>query len=56
MGLNMIFQYPHLHINQTHNKSLDEINNTVSINTHGKFSQKLFSFLGPGIQTARHLA
>lgn len=31
---------------QTHNKSLDEINNTVSINTHGKFSQKLFSFLG----------
>ncbi|MBN6091854.1 Nramp family divalent metal transporter [Staphylococcus saprophyticus] len=37
---------------QTHNKSLDEINNTVSINTHGKFSQKLFSFLGPGLLVA----
>lgn len=37
---------------QSHNKSLDEINNTVSVNTHGKFSQKLFSYLGPGLLVA----
>lgn len=34
------------------NKSLDEINNTVTVNTNGKFSQKLFSFLGPGLLVA----
>lgn len=38
--------------NQSHNKSLDEINNTVSVNAHGKFSQKLFSYLGPGLLVA----
>ncbi|MGW7975567.1 divalent metal cation transporter [Staphylococcus xylosus] len=37
---------------QSHNKSLDEINNTVSVNTHGNFSQKLFSYLGPGLLVA----
>lgn len=36
---------------QSH-KSLDEINNTVSVNAHGKFSQKLFSYLGPGLLVA----
>jgi len=35
-----------------HNKSLEEINNTVSINTNGKFSQKLLSYLGPGLLVA----
>lgn len=33
-------------------KSLSEINNTVSINTDGKFSRKLLSFLGPGLLIA----
>ncbi|MBF7018994.1 Nramp family divalent metal transporter [Staphylococcus sp. 18_1_E_LY] len=33
-------------------KSLSEINNTVSVNTDGKFSRKLFSFLGPGLLIA----
>ncbi|MGW7900690.1 Nramp family divalent metal transporter [Staphylococcus shinii] len=36
---------------QSH-KSLDEINNTVPVNAHGKFSQKLFSYLGPGLLVA----
>ncbi len=35
-----------------HNKSLEEINNTVSINSNGKFSQKLLSYLGPGLLVA----
>ncbi|MBF7017406.1 Nramp family divalent metal transporter [Staphylococcus durrellii] len=33
-------------------KSLSEINNTVSVNTDGKFSRKLLSFLGPGLLIA----
>lgn len=39
---------------QTNNKhkSMDEINNTVSVNSNGKFSQKLLSFLGPGLLVA----
>src|SRR5699024_1450847 len=35
-----------------HNKSLEKINNTVSINTNGKFSKKLLSYLGPGLLVA----
>lgn len=37
---------------RNNNKSLSEINNTVSVNTDGKFSRKLFSFLGPGLLIA----
>ncbi|WP_430625471.1 Nramp family divalent metal transporter [Staphylococcus pettenkoferi] len=33
-------------------KSLEEINNTVSVNHDGKFSQKLLSYLGPGLLVA----
>lgn len=33
-------------------KSLEEINNTVSVNHNGKFSQKLLSYLGPGLLVA----
>lgn len=32
--------------------SLEEINNTVSVNHDGKFSQKLLSYLGPGLLVA----
>jgi hypothetical protein len=46
MGLNMIFQYPHLHIN------LLTFYRLLQNNYYGKFSQKLFSFLGPGLLVA----
>ncbi|RIP35656.1 divalent metal cation transporter [Staphylococcus gallinarum] len=36
----------------THQKSMDEINNTVSVVSEGKFSQKLLSYLGPGLLVA----
>jgi manganese transport protein len=39
-------------IEKDNEKSLSEINNTVSINTDGKFSRKLLSFLGPGLLIA----
>ncbi|MCG7338777.1 Nramp family divalent metal transporter [Staphylococcus sp. ACRSN] len=39
------------HVNNEQ-KSMDEINNTVSVVSEGKFSQKLFSYLGPGLLVA----
>ncbi|MCU5745654.1 Nramp family divalent metal transporter [Staphylococcus sp. SQ8-PEA] len=37
---------------QASRKSLEEINNTVSVNKEGKASQKLLSYLGPGLLVA----
>ena len=38
--------------NDTQQKSMDEINNTVTVVSDGKFSQKLLSYLGPGLLVA----
>lgn len=39
-------------VDQEHQKSLDEINNTIDFDYKSNSSQKLLAFLGPGLLVA----